>query len=45
VATRSLVATQRFALGALFVYQLSLLHRYRQGADLRVGLKSFLKAA
>jgi hypothetical protein len=45
VPTRGLVATQRFALGALFVYQLSLLHRYQQGADLRVGLKAFLKAA
>ena len=45
VPTRGLVATQRFALGALFVYQLSLLHRHQQGADLRVGLKAFLKAA
>ena len=45
VPTRGLVATQRFALGAIFVYQLSLLHRYEHGADLRVGLKAFLKAA
>ena len=45
VPTRGLVATQRFASGAIFVYQLSLLHRFEQGADLRVGLKAFLKAA
>jgi hypothetical protein len=45
VPTRGLVATQRFALGAIFVYQLSLLCRYHQGANLRVGLKAFLRAA
>jgi hypothetical protein len=45
VPTRGLVATQRFALGALLVYQLSLLLRFHQGADLRVGLKAFVKAA
>ena len=45
VPTRGLVATQRFALGAILVYQLSLLHRYHRGADLRVGLKAFLRAA
>ena len=45
VPTKGLRATRRFALGALFVYQLSLLHRYQQGADLRIGLKAFLKAA
>jgi Transposase DDE domain len=45
VPTRGLVATQRFALGAIFVYQLSLLYRYQQGTDLRVGLKAFLRAA
>jgi len=45
VPTRGLGATQRFALGAVFVYQLSLLHRFEQGADLRVGLKAFLRAA
>jgi hypothetical protein len=45
VPTRGLVATQRFALGAIFVYQLSLLHRYQHGADLRVDLKAFLRAA
>jgi Transposase DDE domain len=45
VPTRGLVATQRFALGAVLVYQLTLLHRHEVGADLRVGLKPFLQAA
>lgn len=45
VPTRGLVRTQRFALGAVFVYQLTLLYRFEHGGDLRVGLKAFLKAA
>jgi hypothetical protein len=45
VPTRGLVRTQRFALGAVFAYQLTLLHRFEHGHDLRVGLKAFLKAA
>jgi hypothetical protein len=45
VPTRGLVATRRYVLGAVFVYQLSLLHRHEHGGDLRVGLKPFLKAA
>jgi hypothetical protein len=45
VPTRGLVATRRYVLGAVFVYQLTLLHRHEQGGDLRVGLKPFLKAA
>ncbi len=45
VPTRGLVRTQRFALGAVFVYQLTLLHRFGHGQDLRAGLKAFLKAA
>jgi len=45
VPTRGLIRTQRFALGAVFVYQLALLHRFEHGQDLRVGLKAFLKAA
>ena len=45
VPTRGLVATRRFALGAILVYQLALLSRHRMGADLRVGLKAFLRAA
>jgi hypothetical protein len=40
-----LVNTQRFALGAIFVYQLALLYRFEHGLDLRVGVKAFLKAA
>jgi hypothetical protein len=45
VPTKGLVNTQRFALGAIFVYQLALLYRFEHGLDLRVGLKAFLKAA
>src|SRR5688572_4950867 len=45
VPTRGLIPTQRFALGAVLVYQLTLLHRVEAGADLRVGLKPFLQAA
>jgi hypothetical protein len=45
VPTRGLVATRRYVLGAVLVYQLTLLYRYQRGADLRVGLKPFLKAA
>jgi hypothetical protein len=45
VPTRGLRATRRYVLGAVLVYQLTLLHRFRAGADLRVGLKAFLKAA
>jgi hypothetical protein len=45
VPTRGLRRTQRWALAAVFVYQLTLLHRVRHGGDLRVGLKACLKAA
>ena len=45
VPTRGLVRTQRFALGAVFVYQLTVLYRFEHHQDLRVGLKAFLKAA
>jgi len=45
VPTRGLVRTQRFALGAVFVYQVTLLYRFEHHQDLRVGLKAFLKAA
>jgi hypothetical protein len=45
VPTKGLAATQRFALGAVFVYQLALLYRCEHGLPLRVGLKPFLKAA
>jgi hypothetical protein len=49
VPTRGLAATSRFALGAVFVYQLALLYRFEhlglRGSALNVGLKPFLKAA
>lgn len=45
VPTKGLKNTQRFALGAIFVYQIALLYRYQHGLSLRVGLKPFLKAA
>lgn len=49
VPTKGLVATRRFALGAVFVYQLALLYRFEhcglRGSDLNIGLKAFLKAA
>jgi hypothetical protein len=45
VPTRGLVATRRYALGAVLVYQLALLHQHLTGGDLRVGLKPLLKAA
>jgi hypothetical protein len=45
IPTKGLVNTQRFVLGAVFLYQLALLHRFEHGLGLRVGLKAFLKAA
>jgi hypothetical protein len=45
VPTRGLVATRRFVLGAVLVYQLALLHCFLTDRDLRVGLKPLLKAA
>ncbi len=45
VPTKGLIATQRFALGAIFVYQLALLYRFEHNLELCVGLKAFLKAA
>jgi len=45
VPTKGLLATQRFALGAIFVYQLALVYRFEHDLDLCVGLKAFLKAA
>ena len=43
--TCGLIATQRFALGAIFVYQLAFLYRFEHHLELCVGLKAFLKAA
>ena len=45
VPTKGLIATQRFALGAILVYQLALLYRFEHHLPLCVGLKAFLKAA
>jgi hypothetical protein len=45
VPTRGLQSTRRFALGAVLVYQLMLLHRFEQQQPLRVGLKTCLLAA
>jgi hypothetical protein len=42
---KGLITTQRFALGAIFVYQLALLYRFEHDLGLCVGLKAFLKAA
>lgn len=45
VPTRGRRHTRRFALGAVLVYQLALLHCSLTERDLRVGLKPLLKAA
>ncbi len=45
VPTKGLNATQRFAEGAIFVYQLALWYRFENDLDLCIGLKAFLKAA
>lgn len=45
VPTTGLSNTRRFALGAVFVYPLTLWYRFEHDMDLRVGLKPFLKAA
>jgi hypothetical protein len=45
VATRGACNTARFALGAVFVYQLALLYRHEHGLPLNVGFKAFVNAA
>jgi len=45
VPTKGLVSTQRYALGAVLVYQLVLWHRHEQGLPLRRGVKAYIKAA
>ena len=46
VPTKGRVNTARFALGAVFVYQLALLHRHRERKlEVNRGLKAFLRAA
>lgn len=45
VPTRGSINTQRFAVGAVLVYQLALLYRHERNLDINRGLKSFLRAA
>lgn len=46
VPTKGYADTARFALGAVLVYQLALLHRHNERhSDTNVGLKAFLRAA
>ena len=45
VPTKGLLATQRFVLGAVFLYQLAILYCFLHDLDLRIGLKALLKAA
>lgn len=45
VPTKGRVSTERFALGAIFVYQLALLYRHEQKLEINRGLKPFLRAA
>ena len=45
VSTKGLLATQRFVLGGIFVYQLALLYRFEHNLELCIGLKAFLKSA
>ncbi len=45
VPTKGEANTARFALGAVLVYQLALLHRHGQGLRVNVGMKPFLRAA
>jgi hypothetical protein len=45
VPTKGLRDTARFALGAVFVYQLALVHRHRSESETNRGLKAFLRAA
>ena len=45
VPTKGRINTQRFALGAVLVYQLALLYRHERNLDINRGLKPFLRAA
>ena len=45
VPTKGEVNTARFALGAVFVYQLAVLYRHEQALEINRGLKSCLRAA
>ena len=45
VPTTGTLATQRYVLGCIFVYQVALWYRCMQGLPLNVGMKAFLRAA
>jgi hypothetical protein len=45
VPTTGLLATQRYVLGCIFVYQVALWYRAEHGLPLNVGMKAFLRAA
>ncbi len=45
VPTKGETNTARFALGAVFVYQLGVLYRHERGLLVNVGMKPFLRAA
>ena len=45
VPTKGAVATRRFVLGAVLVYQLAILYCFLQNLDLRIGFKALLKVA
>jgi hypothetical protein len=45
VPTKGRINTQRFALGAVLVYQLALLYRHERNLDINRGLKPFLRTA
>ena len=45
VPTKGWVATQRFVLSAVFVYQLAILYSFLYNLDFRAGLKALIKAA
>jgi hypothetical protein len=45
VPTRGRLDTARFALGAVFVYQLAMLYRHERDSGTNRGLKAFLRAA
>lgn len=44
VPAKGLIQTQRFASGAIFVYQLALLYRFQHDLDLNICLKTFIKS-
>ncbi len=45
VPTKGLLTTQRFAAGAILVYQPALWYQFENRLDLCIGLKTFLEVA